>query len=290
MKRLIILSLLVACDTPAEVNQFKAPEFAVVPTSSDVVYCAGQRMDVYDAPSTFVRPRPALIGIHGGAWLGGDKRNSGVLNFDIPKLRSKGYDVYMINYRVGFGSFPAFIEDAKCAVRYLRANAAFYGIDSSRIGVWGHSAGAHIAAMLAVLDDSLYTTGEFAGYSSLPAAVVGYAAPLDLTAGTDELRDSTQAYISRVFGDRAAEGSPFHHRDATDRPLYLVHGTLDESIGIAQAQRMGSPLLTIRNGGHYLTVPSFCKLVASGCYGAIASPARKIVTDSVIAFFKRAMK
>lgn len=299
--------LVAACggcyDSPAEVSRqsFDRPNMATV-SVGNVTYCTPngqpQVMDIYKAAAKYARPRPAIIGIHGGAWLGGDKRKSDVLNYEISRLQGKGYDVFMINYRVGVNSFPYFMEDAKCAVRHVRANAEFYGIIPDGIGVMGHSAGAHMAAFLAVMPDSLYATAEYGNVSSRPNAVVTFAAPLDLTADTGELRDSTKAYIARVFGDRASEGSPTNYVTSDDVPVFAVHGTLDESISYVQSEKfvallqsagVDATFLKVINGGHSITVPSKCKLASSDCYGAVLSPTRLQIHNAAASFFKRTL-
>lgn len=309
MKKLLVVSalllilLLTSCsERPMEPVQYKAvPSFYTL--VSGVVYATPNgvplTMDVYYPKATVPVPRKAAVFIHGGAWLGGSTTSS-VGKPDFNKLTNKGYTVFSIDYRVGPGSFPLFIEDAKCAIRYLRANAAQYKINPQLIGVWGHSAGAHIAAMLALTPQGMYE-GD-CGYHEFPStvkAVATYAGPMDLTAGVDELRDSTIAYIERVFGDRAAEGSPVNYVSADDPPLLAVHGDLDESISMVQSQRLVNLLnaaggqaqfLQVKNGGHYLTVPSICKRTTSDCYGAVASPTRAAIADSLFRFFDRNLR
>ena len=76
-------------------------------------------------------------------------------------LTARGYVVAAIDYRLAPQyKWPAQIEDVKCAVRYLRTNAATYGIDPSRIGSWGESSGAHLASMLGVTDPSAGFEGK----------------------------------------------------------------------------------------------------------------------------------
>ena len=118
----------------------------------DQPYVAGgherQKLDLFlprDADNA-----PVVMFIHGGAWRNGDKNNPRAL----AELLEAGFAVVSINYRLSqHARFPAQIEDCKAAVRWLRARAGEYRLDVSRIGVWGTSAGGHLAAMLG-------TTGE----------------------------------------------------------------------------------------------------------------------------------
>lgn len=73
-----------------------------------------------------------MVWIHGGAWLGGDKRQN-----PAEFLTRSGYAVASINYRLSSESiFPAQIQDCKAAIRFLRANSGQFGINPDRIGVW----------------------------------------------------------------------------------------------------------------------------------------------------------
>lgn len=102
-----------------------------------------QTLDVF-VPETADGPLPLIIWIHGGGWQNGSKDG-------CPPLRTgfteRGYAVASINYRLsGHAVFPAQIEDCKAAIRWLRAHAEEYGLDPQRFGVWGSSAGGHLAA------------------------------------------------------------------------------------------------------------------------------------------------
>src|SRR5438128_6647755 len=102
------------------------------------------------------RPRPALVIIHGGGWIEGDKSSFRSLKhwapgniIDFAKL---GFVAASINYRMsGEAPFPAALEDCKNAVRWLRAHAAEYHIDTNRIGAYGNSAGGHLALLLGLV-------------------------------------------------------------------------------------------------------------------------------------------
>jgi acetyl esterase/lipase len=116
---------------------------------ADIPYGDGdpaQRLDVYVPVPVPQRLRPVILWIHGGGWQSGDKLlNTGRVN----AMLARGFIVASTNYRLtGTAQSPAQIHDCKAAVRFLRANAAQYRIDPSRIGVWGSSAGGHLVAHL----------------------------------------------------------------------------------------------------------------------------------------------
>jgi len=104
--------------------------------------------------------RPALVIVHGGGWREGS-RNVDVFQKMMTEYAKKGYVTVNIDYRLtGEAPFPACIEDVKCAVRWLRAHAEEYRVDPERIGAYGHSAGAHLALMLAMAPKSADLEGD----------------------------------------------------------------------------------------------------------------------------------
>ena len=97
-------------------------------------------------PKTASQPLPAILCIHGGGWYKGERSSMANL---AQALAAKGFVSATISYRLsGEAKFPAAIQDCKAAVRFLRANAAKFGIDANAIGVTGLSAGGHLAALL----------------------------------------------------------------------------------------------------------------------------------------------
>jgi hypothetical protein len=115
------------------------PQFVVVP---ELQYCTGGGrsllMDVFIPKHRSRMPTPAVLWIHGGGWEHGDKND----HSGAALLANAGFVAATLNYRLsGDSPFPAAIEDCKCGIRFLRANAAKYGIDPDRIGVAGSSAG-----------------------------------------------------------------------------------------------------------------------------------------------------
>lgn len=102
-----------------------------------------QQLDLY-WPAAGDGPFPLIIAMHGGAFMGGDKRDEQL----TPMLAGleRGYAVASINYRMsGEAHFPALIHDAKAAIRWLRAHSVEHGLDASRFAAWGGSAGGYLA-------------------------------------------------------------------------------------------------------------------------------------------------
>lgn len=98
--------------------------------------------------------RPAILIIHGGGWSAGSK-NDHVYRSLMVDYAMKGYVVCNMNYRlIQEAPMPACIEDVRCAIRWMKANAQQLGIDPQRIGTYGHSAGGHLSLMAGVATES----------------------------------------------------------------------------------------------------------------------------------------
>ncbi len=126
--------------------------------------------------------RPAVVFIHGGAWSAGSKDDMVFRNLMIDYAK-QGYVTLSVEYRFHQeAEFPACIEDVKCAVRWLKAHAKEYKVDPERIGCTGHSAGGHLAMMLAVSSENtaLEGDGPWKEYSSSVACAVGCAPPTEI--------------------------------------------------------------------------------------------------------------
>lgn len=219
----------------------------------DVVYAEmdGQAltMDVHYPRSR--GPWRGLVFIHGGGWSEGDKA-------PLP-IVPPGYLVASINYRLyPQARFPAMIEDVKCAIRYLRAHAAAYNLDPSRIGLIGHSAGAHLAALAGLTGpDAGWDVGPHLDQSSAVQAVVVLAGPSDLTG--DFAEDVNQLKLN-VFGEeRLASSSPVAHARRDAPPFLIVHGDADGVVPVEQAHLLHTALsnagarpqkIILRNASH----------------------------------------
>lgn len=110
--------------------------------------------------------RPAIVIIHGGGWSAGDKRDAVYTNL-LVDYAMKGYVTFSVNYRLTQDAeFPACISDVEQSVAWIKAHAADYGVDTERIGCFGHSAGGHLSLML--------------GVKGLVACAVGGAPPTEI--------------------------------------------------------------------------------------------------------------
>jgi acetyl esterase/lipase len=165
---------------------------------------ASQVLDLW-VPDGTSAPSPLVVFIHGGGWVEGDR---GAVASKRGDLLDAGFAVASIDYRLSDEArFPAAVQDAKAAVRWLRANAVELGVDPDRFASWGESAGGHLAAMVGVTGDqpTLFDdpTLADADTSSAVQAVVDWFGPVDL------LQMQAQARNDGVCAD------PYDH-DADD--------------------------------------------------------------------------
>lgn len=188
----------------------------------------GQRLllDAYvpAGRSDAARRRPAVVMIHGGGFRAGDKAS---WEPEARKVAEKGWVAFSVNYRLDEPTaFPAEAEDVQAAVRWVRANAAEYGVDPARIGAVGESAGGTLAALLGTLGSGSLEEG------ARVRAAVAWSAPLDLTRLARERGDGWGAPLIgcplAACPERYAAASPITHVDGSDAPTFLI--TSEEEI------------------------------------------------------------
>ena len=190
-------------------------------------------MDIYRGAGHAER-RPALVFIHGGAWVLGDKREQG-----LPlchHLASLGWVCANANYRLSPGAtYPDHVVDAKSAVAWLREHSDEYGVDPDFIAIAGNSAGAHIAAMTALGDDAVAAPGEEQRDASVQAVVTCYGV-YDLTNrlgvhGSAFLDRLIGPYVVKAFFDEEPEkfhaASPMDHVERASVPWLILQGDRD---------------------------------------------------------------
>jgi acetyl esterase/lipase len=192
-------------------------------------------------PHRTERP-PLLVYIHGGAWISGDRRQYVQLGAG---LLAQGVAVAVINYRlsdVGKDPHPAHVQDAAAAVAFVRRSAPRYGYDPERIFVGGHSAGAHISALLAFSPGYLQAVGE------KPESVrgfVGIEGIYDLPALVQRFPQYREDFLAMAFGsdERGWEkASPQRLPLRTLRPWLLIHSREDELVDEPQSRRFADAL------------------------------------------------
>ncbi len=194
---------------------------------------------------------PLIVWIHGGAWFCGDKQPSPMM-----PLLVRGYAVAGINYRLTPDhKFPAQIHDCKAAIRWLRKHADEYGFDKDRIGIFGISAGGHLASLLGAsngvkeLEGNLGVVDE----KSDVQAICTWCGPGNLLtlhrdSGPDDQLDSKSpdAPVTKFLGGTAAENpdlaraaSPVSYlKPGFAVPALIMHAERDPVVPIAQSQEL----------------------------------------------------
>jgi acetyl esterase/lipase len=172
-------------ETKKALTETVPEELKSVRVTDNIPYRSGHEKWVLDLaePENFGEEiRPAIVLVHGGGWRFGSKQEP-VFRSMLLYYANLGYVTVSVDYRLADDApFPACIEDVKCAVRWLRAHAEEYRIDPERIGTYGHSAGAHLAVMLAVSSENkeLEGDGPWQEYSSRLTCAAGGATPTEI--------------------------------------------------------------------------------------------------------------
>jgi acetyl esterase/lipase len=260
-------SAVVACgDQGADGPSGTGPPVRPKPACSNLAYATGspaQTLDIY-LPATGVSPYPVILAIHGGGFLRGDKQDEQI----TPMLQAltRGYAVVPIDYRLSSeAKFPAQINDVKAAIRWVRANAARFGLDPRRIAVWGDSAGGYLAALagtsggVARLSDP--SQGN-AGRSDRVQAVIDWFGPISLrkidadfpagSAGPNSPRSLLSAYLGvdwRKFPGKVKAADPITYISAGDPPFLIEHGTADGTVPVRQSERFAAALVRVLGRG-----------------------------------------
>lgn len=210
------------------------------------------RLDILRPAGSAAAPRPAVLYLHGGGWLGGDRTWT-----PNRLLAEAGFFTVSVSYRFSSEAvFPAQLHDVKAAIRWVRANASRYGVNPDRIGIWGHSAGGHLAALAGVTVGDPDFEGESGspGVDSSVQAVVPISAPLEFlidwyAVGRMPVHADAFDCISGLIGglpsavpEMARMASPYWHVNERAVPQLLIHGEQDDLVPVGQARAYVSAL------------------------------------------------
>lgn len=244
----------------------------------DIPYAGadGPALDVYRPAGAGRGRQPAVLVLHGGSWRFGDKRD---VEPTAVALAEAGFLAFAVGYTLVSGEragFPRQARELRAAIRFVRRNAGRFGVDPSRIGALGISAGAHLAALVGANGRGRRDRGGRLG------AVVAWSGPFDLRA--QRLRRVLGFEIADFLGcgdcpRRAALASPISHVSRDDPPILIVNSTR-ELIPASQARWMARRVRRAGGRARLLMVP-----------GALHAPLfEPMVIEPTIAFLRRQLR
>jgi len=222
-------------------------------TETTLTYCDGPQasgtLELFEPSPAPTGPGPVAVFLHGGAWMLGDAAiGPGTFIGDLESsLVADGWSFASVNYRLAPGNqWPAQIDDAKCAVRYLRAHATALHIDPARVAAVGASAGGQLASLLALAGPGAgFDVGAYPGVPSGVEAVVDEFGPTDLNASSWSATPVARQVTPEVFGVPAqppspvlAGASPVHYVGAGDPPFLVIQGADDDVVVPAQSEEL----------------------------------------------------
>ena len=228
--------------------------------SHSIAYAAHSRHRLDICRPAGAAAAPVVVFFYGGAWRGG---NRGLYRYVANALARRGYVAVVPDYRIyPEVRYPEFLEDGAQVVRWVKDNIAGFGGDPHKIFLKGHSAGAHIAAMLSLDARWLQKLGLNPGRDI--AGLIGLAGPYDYL----PLRDET---LKVIFGgaDRP-ETQPIHHVAAGAPPALLMTGDRDRLVEPGNSVRLAARLVaagnaatvkTYRRVGHYIIVAAIAPVL-----------------------------
>jgi acetyl esterase/lipase len=217
-------------------------------------------------------PFPCVVMLHGGAWSGGSRKEFTTGDVDkkgkatpswIEVAAEKGYVAAAVSYRLAPKyKFPAMIEDARSAVRFLRTNAKKYKIDPDKFAAMGFSAGAHLSLLCGLCDKSAgFDVGDNLDVSGKVQCVIDFFGPADLSlyAASPSIEDS---FIVPVFGKEVKTDatvykkvSPITYVTKDSPPVLILHGTLDFVVPTKHSEALQKALTDAAVEVEMITVP-----------------------------------
>lgn len=249
-------------------------------------------LDIVAPEDTSGEARPAILFVHGGGWIGGDKATTA-----NDWLAEAGFVTASVQYRLtDVAPFPAQIHDVKAAIRWLRDNADDWNIDPEKIGVWGSSAGGHLSALCAVTNgDAWYAGGDLETSSDVQCAVP-ICPPSDFLIdwyATSNLpvHEEAEMCVTGLLGgmpierlELARQASPLWQVSADAVPQLVIQGGADDLVPPGQVRAYTSSLMQHGVDVTYLEYPDEMHAVDIGIYTENPDPLG--LREIILPFFK----
>jgi acetyl esterase/lipase len=245
------------------------------------------KLDIY-YPRQVTGKLPVVVWLHPGAWSMGSK------NFcPIGSMAVRNVAIVSVDYRLSTEApFPAQIYDCKGAIRWLRANADRYGLDPDHIGIFGASAGGHLALLLATTPGNASLEGDVGGnlnFSSRVQCACAFYPPTDLNrlVSDPKSRMDPKGDVAQLIGgavalnvDKAIAASPMTYVNKDCAPVFLMHGGADKLVPPDQSRIFYDAL---RKAG----VDVHLEIIPNKGHGIIAPPP---VADEIYQFYDKYLR
>lgn len=229
----------------------------------DIPYLGPERaekMDAYLPAKRFARPVPFILLIHGGGWRINDKADTRERNIG-QNLAAAGYAVFSINYLLNVGekdpvtgkieltqvAWPRNFYDCKTALRFLRHEAARFGIDPQRVGVMGGSAGGHLAMLVGATQEheEFNREGEYREQSNAVNCIINFYGVADVRGERDPVFGGSEA---------AHAASPVNYFTPDLPPMLIAHGTADRIVPVEESRKLAKMLEELGTDYWYLEI------------------------------------
>ncbi len=259
------VSVVSSCTLPSPAP---SPSFSVTSSVSYMSASALNDLDLYYPVAPTTTP-PLVVQIHGGGWSSGDKSDADQ-QYNAAVLVGLGYAVAVVNYRLPSGSsnvFPAAVQDVRCAVRWLKANAATYNYDSTHVIAMGFAEGAYLAAMLGTAENnttngldstSCTSTGESPSVNGVAAyyGMMNYSDSSGCGNGTT-CNNIVTLFLGSGWTTNTAQNdiaSPYNYVDSSSAPFFIAHGENDVTVPLIQQVEMQQQLSSAGIAVNYFEV------------------------------------
>jgi acetyl esterase/lipase len=258
-----LAALLAGCGRLAFMAANVPAAFGAYQRHPDIAYGTEpqHRLDVYVPDQKSAEPRPLVVFWHGGRWESGDKADYRFVGAALAEL---GYVAVLPNYRhYPDVKMPGFMDDAARAGQWAAAQGGEFGADARRLYLMGHSAGAHMAALV-TLDPRYFAA---AGRPGPPiAGVIGLSGPYDFL-------PLLEPDVQDMFGppQNYPDSQPINFVRSDAPPMLLVHGLMDDTVRPKNSQNFAAAL---RARGVPVTLKLYPKVEHADTVAALSLPAR----------------
>lgn len=292
-----LMLLCLGCSALAFWKKPPMPGTVAAKVQSDVIYSrvSGEEleMDVFFPTNAAGGRLPVVLYVHGGGWQTGTKSMVSLMPGTSELLR-RGYLVAAMNYRLAPKyKFPAMIEDAKCAVRFLRAHAEDFSLDPARMGAMGDSSGGHLVALLGLTDAGAGFEGEgWTGQSSRVQAVADLYGPTHFASGNSNF--ITLKLIRDAFGATNTtdpilhSANPVTYVSRRAPPFLILHGDHDNLVDLNQSAELDSRLKAAGADSTFVVITNLAHGYVP--FGLKSSPNNAELSSLIADFFDRNLR